>query len=316
MARAGWFALKVEALEALEGHDFEEFVSDLLEHEWRVRGGSTGRVTGGRGKYVSDGGRDWGLIEGAIARDDEGVFRERYGIDALIPDCRAPVVFSAKSGDWLKLAKRDATRRPAKKGAGKKTSSKKAAEAESTTKTSRQVDALADGGVVRIVINTDAPDRDKNKRALARLFLAWPALKDATEADLIKRIDIIDVNRLRSYLRACAPLGEIAQNWAERLKVRLPSFQTVEQWTDATIKPERSWPDWSDDERRNVLRDKLREFLSFAATAPKADRRRWIVGEPGIGKTRLLAEAASLCDPDTRASIRVTSAFVHAAICA
>lgn len=320
MARAGWFALKVEAIEQLEGHEFEEFVGDLLEHEWSVRGGSDARAMGGRGKYVVDGGRDWGLIAGRLARDDEAAFRDRYRTDALIPDCVGPVVFSAKSGDWLKGAKKDATWKTAKKGAAKKTSkkgaakktAKKAAETKSTAKTSRQVDALADGGVLRIVINTDAPDRDKNKRALAKLFLAWPALKDADEADLIERIDIIDANRLRGYLRACAPLGAFSQRWAEKLGVALPLFDTVEAWQKQEIEPERSWPDWSDDEARNVLRDQVREFLSTTTTKLKSERRRWIVGEPGIGKTRLLAEAALRCDVDTQACIRITSDFQRA----
>jgi hypothetical protein len=73
--KAGWFALKLERIKQIEGDDFEALVTDLLTDEWLARGGINERAIGGRGKYVADGGRDWGLREGVLPTQRSDAFR-------------------------------------------------------------------------------------------------------------------------------------------------------------------------------------------------------------------------------------------------
>jgi hypothetical protein len=239
-------------------------------------------------------------------------FRSAHNVDPLIPDSEKEIVFSVKSGDWLTLAKRDATYVPPKSG-NKKTAQKKARKKKSSEDRERQVAALVAGGELGIVINTDAPDAPANQREIATLFSKWPALAGHTVEQLAPRIRIIDANHLKTYLQRRRLFGDFAARWADKLGVELPrEFATFEEWKSRDVQVERDWPTWQADADRDRARDTVVAFLSATEHRPASERVLRVSGSPGIGKTRLVAEAIGQCKPDVQRSTLIATSTTKA----
>jgi hypothetical protein len=274
---SGWTDLDVDRLEELKGEDFESFCFALLQCEAYHR--HDGPVFDGpAGESVPDGGRDILLTIRKPPVTTKRDYQQQHLLAPLTEDDFGQTAYSCKSGhDWLNQALRDVEERKAP---------------------GRAVEVLQGGGHFKLFINCvgklDASvvrGRDRQRRTpqahLASAF--WERMKevDPNAGDPAHQIEILDAHAIVSFLKARRPAGGAIAGWAERLRLT-PLLHGIEEWADEH-RADRGDPVFTSDPARTSMKGDLLEFLRAPPTDERA-RAGWLVGPPGVGKTRLLLE--------------------------
>ncbi|WP_437648871.1 hypothetical protein [Sorangium sp. So ce362] len=285
----GWIGLNVEHLEALEPDDFEQFCFDLIRFEAYDRHDDPA-LDGPAKRSVADGGRDILLTVKRSPRLSKADYQKTHHLGPLTEDRQARTAYSCKSGDnWLNLALRDVQER---KGLG------------------RVVEVLLEGGYFKLLINTignldsqvtrGGVQRTPHKHLAAAL---WERMKQERPdaEDPSARIEILDAHAPTDFLRARQPEGGSVARWADRFSV-VPLLHGLDAWR-AQHREDRSEPEFTGDAARQALRGALLAFIRRAATTPR-ELAAWLVGSPGVGKTRLVLEALA-SDPSIEQRVRV-----------
>ena len=288
----GWADLRAEQLRGLEAEDFEELCFDLIRCEAFDRHDDP-RVDGPAGRYVPDGGRDVLLSVRRAPATPKLAYQQRHSLNPLTEDHIGRTVYSCKSGrGWLNDALGDVR--------------------EDRKEPSRAVEVLLEGGHFKLLINTvgilDAPvKRDGVSRTpLAHLAAAFhERMKeiDPGTPDPAGRIEILDAQDITGFLRARMPPSGPMLRWADRLGI-VPLLHGLEAWRRVHVE-DRKEPVFVDDTTRAELRASLLGFLGQSASSPE-DLTGWLVGPPGVGKTRLILH---LLERDPALAQRVRVAF-------
>ncbi|MFO0658912.1 MAG: hypothetical protein U0165_03625 [Polyangiaceae bacterium] len=306
---SGWQSIEQKQLELLEGDDWEAFCADLVSFEAYDRHQDP-EIQRDSSVSTKDGGRDV-LVEIKHQPTKSRLkYQQEFHLRPLTED-NGSVAYSCKAGaHWLSLAiDKDLLKRK---------------------EPGRSVEVLLAGGQFRLLINRAGRldqkvvrgGKKKNKSAaaipgttalpvrhLADAF--WKKLKelDASAPDPIAQIGIIDVSNILTYLRNRNPTGGAMDAWLEKFKLQ-NQLTSVEEWERLHVL-DRDKPTLVSDPERTRVYQLLGEF--FAGRL--AERRAWLVGPPGIGKTRLVLEAlAAIPNAKQRARIALSHEEAMAAI--
>jgi hypothetical protein len=176
---------------------------------------------------------------------------------------------------------------------------------------------LLKGGHFKLLINIIGKldnERERNKvkktphKHLTDALWARMKEEDANAADPSDRIEILDAATLVSFLVARQPEGGRIARWAERFRL-LPLLHSLDEWR-AQHAADRAEPTFADDAKRAALHDDLLAFIRSASVAP-TDLAAWLVGPPGVGKTRLVIETLA-SDPAVAQRVRVAWSYEEA----
>ncbi|WP_437962276.1 hypothetical protein WME76_44265 (plasmid) [Sorangium sp. So ce119] len=274
----GWTDLKVDHLEALESDQFEQFCFDLIQFEAYERHDGP-ELDGPAGRSVADGGRDILLTVKRSPVTPKIDYQKAHILTPLTEDGQVRTAYSCKTGEnWPKLALRDVHDR---KGPG------------------RVIEVLLEGGYFKLLINTIGKrdyevERNGVKRTPHKHLAAalWDRMKQERPdaEDPSARIEILDAHALTGFLRARQPEGGSIAAWADRFGL-VPLLHGLDAWrVQHREDRNRDEPAFTDDAARATLRDALLAFVRRAPSAPR-EVSAWLVGPPGVGKTRLVLEA-------------------------
>lgn len=275
----GWENLEAEQLEELEEDDFERFCFDLLGYEAYERHEDP-IFDGPAKRRVPDGGRDILLTIRKPPTLSRGDYQRKHHTQPLTEDAQVRTAYSCKSGEnWLDLALRDVK--------GRKTPG-------------RTIEVLLEGGYFKLLINTiggldaDVMRNKSSRTPHAHLADAlWMRMKEtnagAEHPGL--RIEILDAHTISGFLRARRPEGGSIIKWADRLSI-VPLLHGLDEWR-IQHRADRDEPAFADDVARTKLRGDLLAFVGRPGGNLR-DRAAWLVGPPGIGKTRLILETLSI----------------------
>jgi len=290
----GWEDVEAELLERLEGEEFELFCFDLLKFEAYDRHDGP-FVDGPAGRSVPDGGRDILLTVTRPPLTSKVQYQREHHLHPLTEDLRPGdkqirTAYSCKTGrNWLDLALGDVK--------GRKTPG-------------RSVEVLLEGGYFKLLISiVEALDanvkrggvhRTPHEHLAAALWERMKRVKPDAE-DPSPRIEILDAHKIASFLQSRRPEGGRIGAWAERLGL-VPLLHSLDEWRHQH-EEDRGMPLFAADAERKALRDELLAFVRSSPTNPR-ERAAWLVGAPGVGKTRLLQETL-LSDPAIAQRVRV-----------
>lgn len=283
----GWANIKAEHLASLEPDDFEQFCADLIECEAYDRHAVTLDFQRPAGAHVPDGGRDALLTITEAPQNSKKDYQKRYKLAPLTEDALTQTAYSFKSGgNWFDLALRDFDPKQ-RKAPG------------------RVIEVLLAGGYFKLLINVvgmldkkvtrggDKKTKVKGSSKTRREHLAealWKRMRseDPSAADPSARIEILDASKLVSFLRSRQPESGSIVRWADKFELVLP-LHGLEEWCKQHG-VDRGEPGFVDDTLR---KDFQAELLAFFQSDPAEsyERAAWLVGPPGVGKTRLVLQA-------------------------
>ncbi len=271
----GWSGLTPEHVKSLNDVDFELFCFELVQFEAFERHDEHD-AHGPAGRFVGDGGRDILLTIRRTPTTAKQAYRHQHQLHPLTEDRVGRTVYSRKTGDWFKLAMRDI---------------------EQKRKTpSRAVEVLREGGYFKLFINQDGRlDGERKhgntsrtpKEHLAHAFLKELKKLDPNVEDPADRIEIIDAHKLVRFLQARAPVGGNLIRWADQFRIRI-HLDSLDEWGRFHAK-DREDPPFVEDAIRSRESDEILRFLRDPITDPSLPVA-WLIGPPGVGKTRLLIE--------------------------
>lgn len=277
----GWANLRVEQLKTLDAEDFEDFCLDLIRCEAYDRHDGP-MLDGPAGRHAPDGGRDVLLTIRKAPLERRPDYQRRHQLGPLTEDRIGRTVYSCKSGKgWLDDALGDI--RDNRKELG------------------RALEVLLEGGHFKLLINAvgklDAPvKRGAASRTplghLAAAFLERLRESDPGAADPADRIEILDAHAIAGFLQARMPPSGPMARWTDRLNL-IPLLHGLEEWRRVHFEDRRPREtELVDDSARAALRVSLLDFLRQPGSGP-GEPTGWLVGPPGVGKTRLLIDALS-----------------------
>ncbi len=298
----GWDDVSPEALRQFEDQEFEVLCSELISLEIKDRHADDAEFEGPPAKYSR--GKDLGLRVKSPPRTSSTDFRAAWNVAPLTGDPVAYTVFSCKTGaNWQKTVLDEARNR-----------------------SPWALDALLGGGYFVIFVHVPvdrgptSPDKKTSKKTLKKkaagstpkvkrastlsgASLTPPTtLKDQLEQiygermrsvtpgalDPVDRIRIIDANDLKDYICSRKP-NELSFSLSNKLGAApIPGLLLLDQWRIYHDR-DRGTPPFVLDPKRTLIQDQLRAVLT-ADTDDPYGRVAWLVGAPGVGKTRLVVE--------------------------
>lgn len=277
----GWDSLDPSKLRALDAHEFEDLVRDLVDRETRDRWSSPCSIEGPSEPYVQDGARDLILSVQDLAHTPAHDYARRWSLHASIVGDLTPgqrTVFSVKSGETFRKSLLD----DARSGGA------------------RVLPVLQQGGRLVVVLREPLPgapkavdpaadrsEHDALRQKLAEAYGARDELHGALASDLLPRIALLDANDLARYLRRRRPI-ELGDTLLARLGVRRSAPLLGHAPWIAEHQVERSRPEFQADPARE---QRIAQLASYLHPAALAVRPHVLVGPPGVGKTRLVMEA-------------------------
>ncbi|XXT22564.1 hypothetical protein WME94_13500 [Sorangium sp. So ce429] len=290
----GYERLQVEAIQDIKGEDFGRFCRELIETEKVDRHASDIEVRGPFGSYKRDGGVDVRVEVKSPPRLSKDSYFQQYGV-AFTDDEPGTTIISCKTGANLRtMLMRDVKERA-----------------------DQVVDALLAGGrftiLVNVPIDPDARPHSRKKKEKGqsaapggKKLAAGPAqrmtLREEIAAELWKHmkersedakepgqhIRFIDAHEILTYLRRRRPALPVEFRDKLDLRPRM-ELKSLDEWRKHHTL-DRESPAFSADLKREDLLRQLVEALS-RMDGDAYDRVVWMIGPPGVGKTRLAIEA-------------------------
>jgi len=290
----GYEDLSADAIAAIDGKELEELCRELLDVERHDRHSADAELFGPQRDCVTDGGSDISLCVRSAPRQSKEDYEAEVGV-SLTEDAPGITVYSCKSGPNLRaLLLRDARER-----------------------SERVVDALLTGGRFTILTNRpldpDAPSRARSRgRAPAKkpgkaaaqgqpstlreqiAAALWKRMKQRRPeaTDPSPRIRFIDANSLKDFLKRRKPV-EIRSSLRDKLGVRqIEGIDPIDVWSEVhrTERLKQEHVLFEQDAGRVAAIREIRETLS-SNSEDAYGRIVWLIGPPGVGKTRLAIEA-------------------------
>ena len=277
----GWDALDASTLRALDAHEFEGLVRDLVDRETRDRWSSPCPVEGPSEPYVQDGARDLILSVQDLAHTPALDYVRSWSLQASIVGDLMPgqrTVFSVKSGETFRKSLLDDARHGG----------------------ARVLPVLQQGGRLVVVLREPLPgapksmdpaadrsEHDAPREKLADAYSARVELHGTHAGELLPRIALVDANDLALYLRRRRPI-ELGDTLLGRLGVRRSASLLGHAPWIAEHQVERSRPEFQTDPARE---DRIAQLASYLHPAALTAQPHVLVGPPGVGKTRLVMEA-------------------------
>jgi len=313
-ATLGWDAVKAEAFADFDEREFELLCRELLDFEVLERHAPDAVVEGPPPEKAK--GADLRFELRSPARKPLGEFKLRFG-HALTSDDPGVTVYSCKTSRKGRLSWRDELVRDAREGSP------------------WAVEALQSGGRFVALINVPYVRATGRKGSVAanaskapgkkgtqagketegspphaslesRLAESYAARTGLPAADLVARIRIVDANELRELVRLWTP-ESLSLMHKGRLGVEALNYlKTLDGWAVYNQK-ERGSPEFEWDQTRALLRDQILATLKAESDDPYG-RTIWLIGPPGVGKTRLVFEALQ-GDPGCQSRSRVATSF-------
>jgi len=273
VAERGWSDVDAGMIESLEPDEFEQLCEDIvrLEADTRHRGAHVdGRA---QGVGATDGGRDVLLTVTQAPRLDSDAFTALFECTPLTKDQVARTAYSCKAGrNWLNDCLKDIDNRK---------------------NIPRAVEVLEEGGFFQLWIATtksplDKPLQRRKQTATPRehIVRAFASRLECSIEMIDERVDIIAPDRIASWLRGRRPTN--FKQWIDKFRLS-PVLRSIDDWLEEHD-VDRTRPEpFQFDAPRRALQEQLLHWLDTQG-ASSAERVAWIVGPPGVGKTRLVLE--------------------------
>ena len=294
VAERGWSDVDAGMIESLEFDEFEQLCEDIVRLEADTR--HNGALVDGpaRGVGVTDGGRDVLLTVRHRPKINHDAFVERFQCVPLTRDELVQTAFSCKTGkNWLKLCLQDI---------------------KNKKRESRSVEVLREGGFFQLWIATtrsplDKPIQDPTSKKGSlkpreHIIRAFAGRMQCAVDDIADRIDIVTPDRVAAWLRSRRPTN--FDRWLGKFELSPVLHSTRDWWQQHENDRKRPEPFQLDETRRAIQRQLLAWFGGDASTTRAAERVAWLVGAPGVGKTRLVLDSLEQHD-EARAAVRVAT---------
>lgn len=261
-----WDMLRPDSFEALGKGEFEYFCRELLVDERRYRHDLASEIEGPEKEDLADGGCDLLFSVKGTPRMAAEVYQERHGVRPLTPDAGRRAYSCKTKANWRKKANEEAKERG-----------------------HRVVEALRAGGSFTLLVNQPVTRRDELIEHLAESYASRMGPGGPTREEIAERIRVLDANDLCEILQEVRP--RISGRFARKLGIEeMIDLLDFDEWEQEHRRDRPPAPSFVRDPEREAIREKL----SAAISSGHPDRYRrivWILGPPGIGKTRLALEA-------------------------
>lgn len=299
MFKVGWSSLEAEDLGRLDEDDLEKLVHDLVTAEVIDRWGPGAvDLEGPQRRKVNDGGCDFVASASKRPNVSPETYVERWRVPfTWLGDGAGVHVFSCKSGpSSVDKAKSDAAT-----ASQKLVIARLRAGATFTLVTNQNLAIVPGKKTAASNVNTR---KEGLRRDLAEKYHAH--LGGDLEA-LTSRIRVVDAQDLATWLRMRRPI-EVREALRTKLGVRrFQNLLSLDSWRTVEERPRTPFVD---DPTRSTHMSALREWADVSDDTG-GDDTAWVVGAPGVGKTRFVME--SLAGREARVAVaRDTPAAITA----
>lgn len=262
-----WDMLRADAFEELEKGEFEHFCRELLVDERRYRHDLGSEIEGPEKTDRPDGGCDLLFLVKGTPHMASEVYQDHHGVRPLTPDA-GKRAYSCKTGaNWRKTANEEAKER-----------------------SHRVIEILQAGGSFTLLVNQPVTRRGELVKQLAESYASRMGHGGPTGDELVERIRVIDANDLCEFLKELQP-RRISERFARVLGIEeTVELLDFEKWEIEHTRDRPPAPSFVRDPEREAIRERLSAVIS-SGHPDRYQRIVWILGPPGIGKTRLVLEA-------------------------